>query len=115
MDKNILYTAITGILTAGTLMAATAKAAEPLVFCKEQEKCYGVSKAGKNDCSTSSSVCAGTAKQDYQKTPGSMSPRAAARDWPVARSQYRRRPRRNSATGHEKVRRLPGHSRRHGA
>ncbi|HLD13309.1 MAG TPA: DUF2282 domain-containing protein [Burkholderiales bacterium] len=67
MNKNILYSAITGILTAGTLIAASAKAAEALVVCKEQERCYGVSKASKNDCSTSSSVCAGTAKQDYQK------------------------------------------------
>jgi len=30
------------------------------------EKCYGVVKAGKNDCQTSSSACAGTAKQDGQ-------------------------------------------------
>lgn len=65
--NTMLTTAITGLLTLGTFAAATAHAAEPLVFCKEQEKCYGVSKAGKNDCSTSSSVCAGTAKQDYQK------------------------------------------------
>ena len=65
--NTLLTTAITGLLTLGTFAAATAQAAEPLVFCKEQEKCYGVSKAGKNDCSTSSSVCAGTAKQDYQK------------------------------------------------
>ena len=64
----ILSTAITSLLTLGTLtIATTAYAAEPLIFCKEQEKCYGVSKASKNDCSTSSSVCAGTAKQDYQK------------------------------------------------
>ena len=31
------------------------------------EKCYGVSKAGKTDCQTSSSACAGTAKKDGQK------------------------------------------------
>jgi uncharacterized membrane protein len=28
------------------------------------EKCYGVVKAGKNDCQTSTHSCAGTAKQD---------------------------------------------------
>ena len=28
------------------------------------EKCYGVSKAGKNDCQTAKSSCAGTSKQD---------------------------------------------------
>lgn len=64
----VLSTAITSLLTLGTLTLATsAYAAEALVVCKEQERCYGVSKASKNDCSTSSSVCAGTAKQDYQK------------------------------------------------
>ncbi len=62
-----LATAIAGVLSLGVLGAATAHAAEPLVFCKEQEKCYGVSKSGKNDCSTASSVCAGTAKRDFQK------------------------------------------------
>ena len=30
------------------------------------EKCYGVSKAGKNDCQTASSSCAGTSKKDSQ-------------------------------------------------
>ncbi len=30
------------------------------------EKCYGISKAGKNDCQTDHSSCAGTAKQDNQ-------------------------------------------------
>ena len=30
------------------------------------EKCYGASKAGKNDCQTVSSSCAGTSKKDAQ-------------------------------------------------
>jgi uncharacterized membrane protein len=33
----------------------------------EAEKCYGVSKAGKNDCQTSNSSCAGTSKRDAQR------------------------------------------------
>ena len=32
------------------------------------EKCYGVAKAGKNDCQTPSSSCAGTSKTDGQTT-----------------------------------------------
>jgi uncharacterized membrane protein len=32
----------------------------------EAEKCYGVSKAGKNDCQTANSSCAGTSKRDRQ-------------------------------------------------
>lgn len=63
-----MLTAVTTVLSLGTALAvSTASAAEPLVFCKEQERCYGVSKAGKNDCATSSSACAGTATQDFQK------------------------------------------------
>ncbi len=30
------------------------------------EKCYGVAKAGKNDCQTAKSSCAGTSKTDKQ-------------------------------------------------
>jgi uncharacterized membrane protein len=30
------------------------------------EKCYGIAKAGKNDCQTSNSACAGTSKKDNQ-------------------------------------------------
>jgi uncharacterized membrane protein len=37
------------------------------IQCAERERCYGVVKAGKNDCATANSACAGTAKQDFQK------------------------------------------------
>ena len=30
------------------------------------EKCYGVAKAGKNDCQTASSSCGGTSRKDAQ-------------------------------------------------
>ncbi|MGR4991987.1 DUF2282 domain-containing protein [Vibrio rotiferianus] len=53
--------AVTGLLAlGGTMLTAT-----PAVAA-EKEKCYGVSKAGKNDCATKSSSCAGTAKEDNQ-------------------------------------------------
>ena len=32
----------------------------------EAEKCYGVVKAGKNDCQTANSSCAGTSRRDNQ-------------------------------------------------
>ncbi|MDN3608737.1 DUF2282 domain-containing protein [Vibrio ostreicida] len=60
--SNLAVTAaITGLLALGgtALTAAPAAAAE-------KEKCYGVSKAGKNDCATKTSSCAGTAKEDNQ-------------------------------------------------
>ena len=31
------------------------------------EKCFGIAKAGKNDCQTATSSCAGTSKTDAQK------------------------------------------------
>jgi len=30
------------------------------------EKCFGIAKAGKNDCQTANSSCAGTSKRDAQ-------------------------------------------------
>jgi uncharacterized membrane protein len=33
----------------------------------ENEKCYGIVKAGKNDCQTATSSCAGTSRTDGQK------------------------------------------------
>jgi len=33
---------------------------------KKTEKCFGIAKAGKNDCQTAASSCAGTSKMDAQ-------------------------------------------------
>lgn len=53
--------AVTSLLAVGatTLTATPAQAAE-------KEKCYGVAKAGKNDCATNNSSCAGTSTKDGQ-------------------------------------------------
>lgn len=49
-------------LAAGATTAAHAQASKPM------EKCYGVSKAGKNDCKAGAgTTCAGTSKVNYQK------------------------------------------------
>jgi uncharacterized membrane protein len=50
-----------------TLAAGAAQAQKANVHCAELERCYGISKAGKNDCATATSACAGTAKLDSQK------------------------------------------------
>jgi uncharacterized membrane protein len=57
-----LVSAIAAVLALMTLNVAQAKDEPPAV-----EKCYGVAKAGKNDCQTKTSSCAGTSKQDGQK------------------------------------------------
>ncbi len=36
------------------------------VAAAEMEKCYGVATAGKNDCQTTTSSCAGTSSSDRQ-------------------------------------------------
>jgi len=51
--------AIAGLLALGTL--ATVAQAAPAA---DQEKCYGVSKAGKNDCGNAKHSCAGQSKAD---------------------------------------------------
>jgi len=50
--------ALTGI---GSAFAQTGPAPVPGY---ENEKCYGVAKAGKNDCQTATHSCAGTATKD---------------------------------------------------
>lgn len=60
-NSNIaIASAISGLIALAGVTATPAVAAE-------KEKCYGVAKAGKNDCATKSSSCAGTSKMDHQK------------------------------------------------
>lgn len=66
-NSRFLISAAIAALTSGGLLTSTMTQAAGAVVCAEQERCYGIAKAGKNDCATSSSVCAGTATQDNQK------------------------------------------------
>ena len=53
-------------LAAGAAQAADAMKGKDAMQA-EQEKCYGVSMAGKNDCAAGpGTTCAGTSKVDYQ-------------------------------------------------
>ncbi|WP_261816286.1 BufA1 family periplasmic bufferin-type metallophore [Vibrio gallicus] len=61
--SNLAVTAaISSLLALGGTMLASAPA-----VAADKEKCYGVAKAGSNDCATKTSSCAGTAKEDNQK------------------------------------------------
>ena len=55
-------------LAFGALVSGAALAQDKTMDKKaEQEKCYGVSLAGKNDCAAGpGTTCAGTSKVDYQ-------------------------------------------------
>lgn len=55
--------AVTGAITAALLLAASG----PAAAAEKMEKCYGVAKAGKNDCKAGPGTsCAGTSKMDSQ-------------------------------------------------
>ena len=59
--NRAINTAIGGLMALGLAgIAPDLTAAEK----KDMEKCYGVAEAGKNDCQTAVSSCAGTSKQD---------------------------------------------------
>lgn len=57
MKKALLSTAIGGVLTLGMLSMTVSAADDPTT-----EKCYGVAKAGKNDCAGAGHACAGQSK-----------------------------------------------------
>jgi len=61
--STIVTTVLASLIALGALGVQTASAAEDK---KDMEKCYGVAKAGKNDCKTMSSACAGHSTSDAQ-------------------------------------------------
>ncbi len=63
---TLMSTAISAVVAIGMLTAASTQAAEKDKAAKP-EKCYSVVKAGKNDCQTANSACAGTSTKDGQK------------------------------------------------
>ena len=65
MSNRLVNAAVAGLLSAGFAAGALAQEAPKPKF--SAEKCYGIAKAGSNDCQTNSSACAGTSKQDNQK------------------------------------------------
>ena len=55
----LIASAISGAIAMGALTAATQAGAQ-----EDMEKCYGVVKAGKNDCAGTGHTCQGQAKAD---------------------------------------------------
>jgi uncharacterized membrane protein len=60
----------------GSLLAAGVASADPQAGKDDKVKCYGVAKAGKNDCATASHGCAGVSKQDNDPAEWKFMPRA---------------------------------------
>lgn len=66
LSKNTLNTLIAGAFAASMTMAASSANADDHGAKAEKEKCYGVVKAGKNDCGNAAGThsCAGQAEVD---------------------------------------------------
>jgi uncharacterized membrane protein len=54
--RKLLQSALAGMIALGVTQAANAQAGE-------KEKCYGIAKAGANDCGTATHTCAGQSKK----------------------------------------------------
>ncbi len=66
MNTRILVASAFAAALAAPALVSAQKSAEMPSF--KAEKCYGVAKAGKNDCaSTGNNSCAGTSKRDADK------------------------------------------------
>ena len=55
---KVLHTAVAGLVALGLAQGVAAQDS------KDKEKCYGIAKAGQNDCGTAAHTCAGKAKKD---------------------------------------------------
>ena len=62
-SNSVIRSAVASLLAFGVAAAAT----DALAAKGDNEKCAGIVKAGKNDCGTSVSSCAGTSKVDNDK------------------------------------------------
>ncbi|MFO1207219.1 MAG: DUF2282 domain-containing protein [Burkholderiales bacterium] len=62
-SNTVVRSAVASLLVFGVATAAT----DALAAKGDNEKCAGIVKAGKNDCGTSVSACAGTTKADNEK------------------------------------------------
>ncbi|MCB2102129.1 MAG: DUF2282 domain-containing protein [Rhodobacterales bacterium] len=66
MASTSAKTAVPSLMVASALALAFTLAAPANAEAAKKEKCYGVVKAGQNDCATANSSCAGTSKVDAQ-------------------------------------------------
>ena len=60
----------TTTIIASALIAAIAAAGSTSAQGAKTEKCFGIAKAGKNDCQTATSSCAGTSRRMARPTRG---------------------------------------------
>ena len=75
MNKLLIASALAAAITLPALTAA--QAGPTPVPSYDSEKCFGIAKAGKNDCATASHGCAGAAKKDNDPNEWVKMPRDA--------------------------------------
>lgn len=63
--QKLVYATMAAVVTIGMGMAMNAQAATHVNGNQKMEKCYGVAKAGQNDCGTATNACSGQSKTDY--------------------------------------------------
>ena len=71
---------LSGVAVAGAFAAALGLAATttPAFSADEQEKCFGVAKAGENDCAAGAgTTCAGSSTVDYQGNAWKLVPKGS--------------------------------------
>lgn len=64
MEKKWIIAAITGVFV--TASNVSSYAADSSATAQPTEKCYGIAKAGKNDCATAKQSCANSSTKDAQ-------------------------------------------------
>lgn len=62
--KTVVGSALAGVFALGAMLASVQEANGQAAPGYPSEKCYGVAKAGKNDCGSKSHSCAGQASKD---------------------------------------------------
>jgi len=66
MNKTQIMVASAMVAALSLPFLSTAQAGPAATPKFEHEKCFGIAKAGKNDCQTANSSCAGTSTRDKQ-------------------------------------------------
>jgi len=61
--RALIRSALAGVIAIGLGQVAVSNAAEGETAAGK-EKCYGIAKAGQNDCGTATHACAGLARKD---------------------------------------------------
>lgn len=74
IKKSAYVSAAIATVVANMMIAVPSEAREP------QEKCYGISKAGYNDCAAGPGTsCAGSSKRDYQGNAWKLVPKGTCK------------------------------------